>query len=195
MTGLFATKQDLNVMKMVSRMLSAAKLNENTFKELRDNPTATLQSIFLVPISGLCYGLGFGVFGYFTYNFSANLVALVVLLSLVSAGIIAIVWSFTTFLIVARLFRKTVSYPGLVRPFLFSWSPGILFIFLLSPNQFVSDGFRILATAWVAVASIFGVRYAGGLTLQQSMVTFIVSILILIFAQIVFESVLPVFFA
>jgi hypothetical protein len=194
MTGLFAAKQDLNIKRMVTYMIGAAKFNADTFKQLRDDSATTLQSIILVPIIGLCYGIGLGLNGFFVAGFSMNETVLVTLLSLVSAGIIAIIWSITTFLIVTKLFNRSIGYPSLTRPFLFSWTPGVLFIVLLSPNPIVSEGFRILATAWVGVASIFAVRHASGLTLQQSMITFIVSILILVFAQIVFESLLPLFF-
>jgi hypothetical protein len=189
MTGLFAAKQNLSLKRMIAHMLGAARLNADTFKQLRDDPTTNLQSIILVPVTGLCYGIGLGLYGFFIVSFSANETILVTLLSLTSAGIIAMIWSLTTFLIVTKLFNRSIGYPSLTRPFLFSWSPGLLFVLLLSPNPFVSEGIRILATAWVGVASIFAVRYAGGLTLQQSMITFIISILIL-----VFESLLPLFF-
>jgi hypothetical protein len=194
MTGLFAAKQNQSLKRMMAHMLGAAKFNADTFKQLREDPTTTLQSIILVPITGLCYGIGLGLYGFFIVSFSASETVLVILLSLISAGIIAIIWSLTTFLIVTKLFNRSISYPSLTRPFLFSWSPGLLFVLLSSPNSFVSEGIRILATAWVGVASIFAVRYAGGLTLQQSMITFIMSILILVFTQIALESLLPLFF-
>ena len=194
MTGLFAAKQDLNIKRMVTNMIGAARFNAGTLKQLRDDPTKTLQSILLVPLTGLCYGLGLGLNGAIVAGLSANETVLVIVLGLISAGIIAILWSLTNFLIVTKLFNRTIGYSDLTRPFLFSWTPGTLFILLLSPNPFVSEGFRILATAWVGVASIFAVRRAGGMTLQQSMITFIMSILTLVFAQIVLESLLPLIF-
>ena len=195
MTGLFAAKQDLNIKRMVISMVGAARFNADTLKQLRDDPTKTLQSILLVPLTCLCYGLGLGGNGFRVAGLPANETILVIVLGLVSAGIIAILWSLTNFLIVTKLFNRTITYAGLTRPFLFSWTPGLLFILLLSPNPFVSEGFRILATAWVGVASIFAVRHAGGMSLQQSMITFILSILILVFAQIILESLLPLLFS
>lgn len=190
MTGLFTAKQDLNIKRIVTSMVGAARFNADILKQLRDDSTKSLQSILLVPLTGLCYGLGLGLNGFLVAGFSVNETVLVIVLGLISAGIIAIVWSSTNFLIVTKLFNRTIAYPNLTRPFLFSWTPGVLFILLLSPTPFVSEGFRTLATAWVGVASIFAVRHAGGMTLQQSMITFILSILILVFAQIAFESLL-----
>ena len=193
-TGLFASKQDLGIKKMMTQMLGAAKFSADTFNQLRDDHSATLQSVILVPIVGLCYGLGLGLFGFFVAGFSFNETIVVTVLSLASAATIALIWSAANFLIVTRLFNRTISYPDLTRPFLFSWTPGILFILLSSPIPIVSEGLRILATAWVGVASIFALRHAGGLSIQQSMLAFIISILILVFAQIVFESLLPLLF-
>ena len=195
MTGLFAAKQDLNIRKMISRMLGAAKFSDATFKELRDDPSATLQSLVLAPITGLCYGVGLSAFLFQAIGVSLNEAMLIVLLGLVSACIIALAWSATTYALVTRLFRRTIRYPNLARPFLFSWAPGPLLVLLAIPNPFASEAFRVVAIAWVAVASIFAVRYSSDLTVQQSMITFILSVLILVFALIAASSLLPFFFS
>lgn len=195
MTGLFAAKQDFNIRKMIGRMLGAAKFSSTTFKELRDDSSATFQSIILAPITGLCYGVGLSLFIFQAIGLSLNEAILVVVLGLVSACIIALTWSATTYAVVTRIFRRTISYPNLARPFLFSWTPGLLFILLAIPNPSVSDAFRAVATAWVAVSSIFAVRYSSDLTVQQSMITFILSVLILVFAVIIVSSLLPLFFS
>ena len=96
----FATKQDLSLKKMGSRMLRAARLDGETFREIRDDPSATAQSLLVVVIIGLCYGVGFG---FFLAGASLRDVLTIVLLSLFSALAIAFVWSGTTFLIVTRL--------------------------------------------------------------------------------------------
>lgn len=195
MTGLFRAKQDLSLRTMISRMLGAAKFNGNTFKELRGNPSTTLQTLTLAPTIGLCYGVGLGVFIFLEAGLPLIEGVLLIILSLVSACIIAFLWSAITYALVTKLFRRTISYPNLARPFLFSWTPGLLFIMLSIPNPFVSEFFRVVATAWVAIASIFAVRHAAELTIQQSMMTFIISVLILVFALTLVDSLLPLFFA
>jgi len=113
----FATRQDLNVKKMLSRILNAARLDGDTFRELRDDSSATVQSVSLVAIIGLCYGAGLGFFGFFVAGISLLDVFTIILIGLLSAAIIAFVWSGTTFLIVTKLFRRTIGYWGLARPF------------------------------------------------------------------------------
>ena len=193
MTELLASKQDLNFKKIAERMIGAARLSRETFSELRDDQSATIQSVSLIPIIGFCYGSGLGFFGYLVGQFNLAETLLVILGSLGSAAVISLIWSAASFLTVTRLFHRTINYWGLTRPLLFSWTPGLLFIVLLTPIPIVSDLFRIAVTAWIAIASIFAVKHAAGLSLQQSMLTFIMSILILVLAQAILGSVLALF--
>jgi hypothetical protein len=96
MTWPFATRQDLNLRRMISRMLKAARFNGDTFRELRDDSSATVQSVSLVAIIGLCYGAGLGFFGFFVTGISLLDAFTIVLIGLFSAVIIAFVWSGTT---------------------------------------------------------------------------------------------------
>src|SRR5713101_2795759 len=177
MTGLFATTQDFNLKKMGSRMLRAARLDGETFRQLRDDPSATAQSVLVVAIIGLCYGAGFG---FFLAGTSLLDVLTITLIGLFSALIIAFVWSGTTFLIVTKLFRRTIGYWGLSRPFFFSWAPGLLFILMSSPLPILSEIIRAVGAAWIGIASVFAVKHAAGFSTQLSMLTFIICILILV---------------
>src|SRR4029077_773202 len=173
----FATKQDLNLKQMGSRMLRAARLDGETFREIRDDPSATAQSLLVVVIIGLCYGVGFG---FFLAGASSRDVLTIVLLSLFSALAIAFVWSGTTFLIVTRLFRRTIGYWGLSRPFFFSWAPGLLFVLMSSPIVLLFEVIRAVGAAWIAISSVFAVKHAAGFSTQQSMLTFIICVLLLV---------------
>jgi len=177
MTGLFATTQDFNLKKMGSRMLRAARLDGETFRQLRDDPSATAQSVVLVAIIGLCYGTGFGFFLAGTFLLD---VLTITLIGMFSALAIAFVWSGTTFLIVTRLFRGTIGYWGLSRPFFFSWSPGVLFILMSSPIPILSEIIRAVGAAWIGIASVSAVKHAAGFSTQQSMLTFIICVLLLV---------------
>src|SRR5437879_10708506 len=90
MTWPFATRQDFNLKKMGSRMLRAARLDGETFRELRDDPSATAQSVLVVAIIGLCYGAGFG---FFLAGTSLLDVLTITMIGLFSALVIAFVWS------------------------------------------------------------------------------------------------------
>jgi hypothetical protein len=183
MTWPFAARQDLNLKRMISRVLKAARLDGDTFRELRDDASTTVQSVSLVAIIGLCYGAGLGFFGFFVAGISILDILTIVLIGLFSAVIIAFVWSGTTFLIVTKLFRRTIGFWGLARPFFFSWAPGLLFILMSSPVPVVSEIIRAAGTAWIGVANVFAVKHAAGFSVQQSMLTFIVGILVLIFIR------------
>lgn len=194
MNGPFGVKQDLNPKKMIARIVGAARLSGKTFNELRDDPTTTIQSISLVPAIGLCYGGGLGLFGYLVAGFSLAETLLITLVGVLAAGVIGFLWSGITFMIVTKLFHRTIGYWGLARPLFFAWAPGLLFIFLSSPDPAVSELFRIVTSAWVAIASIFAVKHAVGFSVQQGMMTFIIAILILVLALLVFESVANLLF-
>ena len=178
MTGRFAATQDFNLKRMGSRMLKAARLDGETFRELRDDPSATAQSILVVATIGLCYGAGFG---FFLAGASLLDVLTITLIGLLSALVLAFVWLGTTFLIVTRLFRTTIGYWGLSRPFFFSWAPGVLFILMSSRIPIFSEIIRVVSVAWIGIASVFAVKHAAGFSAQLSMLTFIICILILVF--------------
>jgi len=177
MTGLFATTQDFNLKKMGSRMLRAARLDGETFRQLRDDPSATAQSLLVVAIIGLCYGAGFG---FFLAGTSLLDVLTITLIGLFSALVIAFVWSGTTFLIVTRLFRRTIGYWGLSRPFFFSWSPGLLFVLMSGPITILFEVIRAVGVAWIGISSVFAVKHAVGFSTQQSMLTFIICVILVI---------------
>src|SRR5437899_4170547 len=183
MTWPFATRQDLNLKMMIARMSNASLLDSDTYRELRDDASTTVQSVSLVAIIGLCYGAGLGFFGFFVAGISVLDIFTIILIGLLSAVIIAFVWSGTTFLIVTRLFRRTIDYWGLARPFFFSWAPGLLFILMSSPIPIISQIIGAAGTACIGVASVFPVKHAAGFSTQQSMLTFIIGVLVLIFIR------------
>jgi hypothetical protein len=181
MTWPFATRQDLNLKKMVSRMLKAARLNGDTFRELRDDPSATVQSVSLVVIIGLSYGVGLGLAGFFIAGTSLLDTFTIILIALFSAIIIALVWLGMAFLIITKVFRRRIGHSALARPFFFSWSPGLLFIFMSVPTPAVSNITRTVGTAWIVIANVLAVKNSAGISTPQSMLTFMVSAISLIF--------------
>jgi hypothetical protein len=162
-------------------MAKAARFNGETFRELRDDPSATAQSASLIPIIGLCYGAGLGLFGFFIAGISILEILTITLISLLAATLIALVWSATSLLIVTKLFRRRIGYWGFSRPFFFSWTPGLLFILMSSPIPIVFEIVRATSTAWIGIASVFAVKNAVGISTQQSMLTFITTTVCLIF--------------
>ncbi len=184
MTGLFTVPQDLSMRKMVLRMERAARLKRESFEQLRDDPTAMVQALLVIPIVGICYGAGFALLGYFDAGFSTFQVLTVTLVGLLGSFIIAFIWSGTTFLVVTKLFHQPITYARLARPFLFAWSPGIIFILTLTPILVLSDLARAIGTAWMIIASVYAVKHSVGFSTQNSLLTFIISAVILLPIQL-----------
>jgi len=162
-------------------MLKVARFNGETFRKLRDDPSTTAQSISLVALVGLFYGAGLGLFGFFIAGISMLEILTITLISLIAAILIALVWSVTSLLIVRKLFRGNIGYWGFARPFFFSWTPGILFILMSAPIPIVFEIVRATSTVWIGITSVFAVKNAVGISTQQSMLTFIISTVSLIF--------------
>ena len=181
MMGLFTTRQDLNLKKMEARILKVAKLDGETFRELRDDPSATAQSVFLVAIVALSYGAGWSLFSFLVGEISILGISTITLANFAAGIGIAFAWSGASFVILTKLFRRNISYLELARPFFFSWSPGLLFIFMFAPIPVVSDAIRAVSTAWVIIANVFAVKNAAGISVQRSMLTFIISTISLFF--------------
>lgn len=162
-------------------MLKAAIFDADISRELRDDPTATLQSISLPAIIGLCYGAGLGLFGFLVAGTSLFDILTVTAIDVLSAIIIALIWSGTTYLVVRKLFRGSIGYWELARPFFFSWSPGVLFILMATPIPTISEIVRAAGTIWIGIANVFAVKNAARINTQQSMLTFITSVVLIIF--------------
>ena len=80
---------------MGSRMFKAARLDGDTFRELRDDASTSVQSISLIVMIGLCYGAGLGFFGFFVARISVLDLFTITMIGLFSGIIIAFVWSGT----------------------------------------------------------------------------------------------------
>jgi len=173
-------------------MLRASRLDGDTFRELRDDSSASVQSIALVAIVGLCYGTGLSL-GFFVGGISLLDTFLITLIGLFAAVIIAFVWSGMTFLIVTKIFRRTIGYWGLARPFFFSWAPGLLFILMSSPISIISEIIRAGGTGWIGVASVFAVKHAVGFSAQQSMLTFIIAFIIGVLTLVIIQTLVPLY--
>lgn len=171
-------------------MVKAARFNRETFEELRDDPSATAQSVSLIAIVGLCYGVGLGLFGFFIAGISMLEILTITLIGLLAAIVIALVWSVTSLLAVRKLFRRSIGYWGFARPFFFSWTPGLLFILMSIPIPIVSEIVRATSTVWIGIASVFAVKNAVGISAQQSMLTFITSTVSIVFVGTILQSII-----
>jgi hypothetical protein len=169
-------------------MVKAVGFNGDIFRELRDDPSATAQSLSLIAIVGVCYGAGLGLFGFFIAGISMLEVLTITLIGLLAAIVIALVWSLTSLLIVRNLFRGRIGYWAFARPFFFAWTPGLFFVLMSGPIPIVFEIVRATSTVWIGIATVFAVRNAAGISTQQSMLTFITSTVSLIFVGTILLS-------
>jgi Yip1 domain len=159
-------------------MAGAARLNGSIFRSLREDSNATGQSLLVVAITGLSFGLGFA------FSLGGDLEGTLVggVFGVAASIVLGFVWVSLTFLIATRLFRGSASYWGLARPLFFSTSPGLIFLLTLVPNVSVQEIFRALGLAWIAIASVSAVKNAFGFDSQRGFMTFIIVAFILFIA-------------
>jgi hypothetical protein len=158
------------------RMMRAARLDGHIFASLRDDSSATSQSLLVLAIAGLSFGFGFAasvgddLFG-----------VLVASVAGVAVGVlVGFVWLSLTYLVATRLFRGKSSYWGLARPLFFATSPALVFLLMSIPAWPIPDLARSLGVAWMSVSSVFAVKNAMGFDTQRSLITFIIVALVLL---------------
>jgi hypothetical protein len=163
---------------MLSRMSGAARLRGKVFRALREDHDATGQSLVVLAIAGLSFGLGFA------FSLGADLGATLIggIFGVAASILLGFVWTSLTFIVGTRLFRGSTSYWGLARPLFFSTSPGLIFLLTLVPNVSVQEIFRVLGIAWMAIAGVSAVKNALGFDSQRGFMTFIVVAFILFVA-------------
>jgi Yip1 domain len=159
-------------------MLGAARLRGRMFRSLREDSDATGQSLVVLAIAGLSFGLGFAL------SLGGDLGATLLggVFGIAASIVLGFVWTSLTFIVGTRLFRGNTSYWGLARPLFFSASPGVVFLLTLVPSASVQETFRVLGIAWIAIASVSAVKNAFGFDSQRGFMTFIIVALILFVA-------------
>src|SRR5881409_3944057 len=146
------------------RMVRAARLDGHIFTSLRDDGSATGQSLLVLALAGLSFGFGFAA------SVGGDLIGVLV----------GFVWLSLTYLVATRLFKGTSSYWGLARPLFFATSPALIFLLMSIPAWPIPDLARSLGVGWTAVSSAFAVKNAMGFDTQRSLVTFIIVALVML---------------
>jgi len=162
---------------MIDRMVKSARLDRDTFLDLKDDPSATRQALIVLSLAGASFGLGFAsLIGYRTVVPLLLGVAFGAIFSIV----LGFVWLSLTFLVGTRIFHGTSDYWSLGRPIFFAASPGLVFLIMVIPVSIVPDIARAVGIAWIAISTVFAIRAALGLDSQRSLLTFILVALIVL---------------
>lgn len=162
---------------MLDRMVKSARLDRDTFLDLKEDSSATRQALVVLALAGASFGVGFAS--------SIGYRAVVPLLLGAAFGaifslVLGFVWLSLTFLVGTRIFHATSDYWSLARPMFFATSPGLVFLIMLIPVSIVPDIVRAIGVAWIAISTVFAIRAALGLDSQRSLLAFILVALIVL---------------
>src|SRR5260370_8721260 len=172
---------------MLDRMVKSARLDQDTFLDLKEDSSATGQALIVLALAGASFGIGFvSLIGYRA--------VVPLLLGATFGAIFSIVLGFVclflTILVGTRIFHRTSTYWSLPRPSFSPTSPGLVFLIILIPVSVVPDIARAVGVAWIAISTVLAIRAALGLDTQRSFLTFILVALIVLIRYGLVSSVL-----
>ena len=162
---------------MLYRMFRSARLDGKVFRSLREDTKANGQSILVLGLAGLLFGIGTA----FSLGVDLYGVLEIAGLGAVATILIGFVWLTLTYLLGTRVLGGTSSYWGLARPFFFAFSPAPLLLLMLIPVSSVPQLALSAAVAWISVAIVIAVKNGLGIDSQRSLIAFIVTSLLIIF--------------
>jgi hypothetical protein len=172
------------IQQLGSRIYRVARFDKETFREVRDDKSATGQAVAVLLIVGLTYGLGFSIFnGLQKSTLSLDFVISQTLANMIVTDFAVFVWSATVFLVGTKLFQGKTGYWQLARPIFFSTAPGILFILIAIPFSPVIVTAAVIASAWIVSGEFVALKSSMGFNTQRALLTSVVGLLILIFIQ------------
>ncbi|MSQ22224.1 MAG: hypothetical protein EXR53_02805 [Dehalococcoidia bacterium] len=113
---------------MIGRMLRAARFDARLYQELQADPTATVQALAVVLLSGLSLGIA-GVIGF--YGQEGLGAQSLVLTRTITAALAGWVVLSLLGLLVGQLLNKPIAFPALLRAIGFANAPGLLYILIM----------------------------------------------------------------
>jgi len=172
---------------MWSRMKKASTLDREGVLELKENKTATGQSIAVLVFTALAIGIGQTVQGEILGNgITAYGIIVGGLESIITGCFAAFVWSGTLFFIGTKLFQGKTSFWELARPMFFAASPALLFAFISIPVRIFYVSVALVAAAWVILLQGFVLKQVMGFDTRRTILTLAVGFMILLFIYLQF---------
>lgn len=147
--------------------------------ELKENRTATGQSIAVLVFAALAIGIGSTL--RLSKNFSVYGIIVGGLGGIITGCFSAFVWSGTLYLVGTKLFQGKTTFWELARPMFFASSPALLFILIAIPVQLLYGAVAIIAAAWVVLLQGFVLKQVMGFNTQRTVLTLAVGFMILLF--------------
>jgi hypothetical protein len=170
--------------QLATRIIRIARFDKDTFRELKEDKSATGQAVSVLLLVGLFYGFGYSVFtGIQKSILSPDFVISQTLANMIITDFAIFVWSATVFLVGTKLFQGKTGYWELARPLFFSTAPGILFVFIAIPLWPIIIAAAVIASAWIVSAEFVALKSAMGFNMQRALLTSVIGLLILVFIQ------------
>lgn len=155
--------------------------------ELKENKTATGQSIAVLVFAALSIGVGSTVLNEFQQNgVSAYGLIVGALQGIITGCFAAFVWSGTLFLVGTKLFQGKTGFWELARPMFFAASPALLFILVAIPVSIFFQSVAIIVALWVVVLQGFVLKQVMGFDARRTVLTLAVGFMILLFIYLQF---------
>ncbi len=156
-------------------MLRVARFNRETYLELREDKSANGQAVAALFLACLSYGIGFTLFN---QPLALDNIIVGILANLILSLLAGLLWAITAFLVGTKLFRGKAQFWQLARPLFFSATPGIFFILIAIPVDFISRAVTAGLAVWVVIGGVIAVKNSMGFGYDRSMLTYIVGFLI-----------------
>ena len=154
-------------------MLRASKLEAGLYDEIEADTTATIQALKAVLLAIWATGIGWSIRIIIEEGFGWAIWYL--LFGVCSATILWLLWSFITYLVGTRLFRrpeKAATYRDPLRTLGFSNSPGIIGIASFIP--YLGCLTLPITLIWVSIAAVIAVRQALDFSTWRAISTYVI---------------------
>jgi hypothetical protein len=190
----------LQLRMMWSRMKKASGLDGLGVIELKQDATATGQSVAVLVLAALSYGIGYTAQTQFQrHDMSIYGIIAGSLAYMVTVCFAAFIWSATAFLVGTKLFQGKTGYWELARPLFFASSPFLLFLLIIIPIPpiifqrnvpvyWFQGTVAVAAVVWLFLSQVFALKLVMGLSLRRTILTVAVGLLILAFIGLQFGT-------
>ena len=164
----------VKIRQLWSRMRRVLRFNSGVYLELRNDETATGQSIATLFIASLGYAIGYS---FLFLPFEPYILVVSITARLILSLSAGLVWALVAFFLGTKLFKGSAKFWQVARPLFFSVTPGIFFVLMgISVEQVYRPVAAIVAT-WIVVGGVVALKNSMGFSYNRSMLIYIVGFL------------------
>lgn len=169
-------------------MKKASILDREAVIELKENKTATGQSIAVLVFAALAVGIGSTILSEIPKQ-QVTVYGIIVggLGGIITGCFASFVWSGTLFLVGTKLFQGKTGFWELARPMFFAATPALLFLLISIPVPIFPQSIAIITTGWMVILQGFVVKQVMGFDFRRTVLTLAVGFMILLFIYLQFS--------